>query len=147
MATLTVISSSSATIKTPLMVGVAVIQQKNMFLLCKRSIKGPQPSYWEFPGGKVEGNESVPDTIRRELLEELNIQCIVGKKFGEFHWQYDALFVHLVCYFVTIKSGTLALQVHEDMAWCTLHDLTRYNVLPSNKQIIQKLLTQMDELY
>ena len=58
-------------------VGAAVIRRENRILLASRPADKP-PAGWEFPGGKREPGENFRETIRRELLEELGVEVIVG---------------------------------------------------------------------
>ena len=46
---------------------------KNEVLLGKRT-KGSHMGYWEFPGGKIEPNETPEEALFRELQEELGIE-------------------------------------------------------------------------
>jgi len=128
-------------------VGVGIIHQNGKYLICQRSTSGSLPLYWEFPGGKQEKDERIQDTIVRELLEELNVKANIEHKLGVYQWQYPLVSVRLICYFVTIKDiSMIHLNVHADMKWCSLHDLTKYNILPSNKQIIETLKVQHTNL-
>lgn len=55
----------------------AIIIQDDKVLLVKRSIKGSEP-WWEVPGGRIEGEESIEQALHRELREELpNIKAII----------------------------------------------------------------------
>jgi len=51
-----------------------IIEFKSKFLLvCRGSKEDNFPSLWAFPGGKVEADETIIDTIRREVKEETNL--------------------------------------------------------------------------
>jgi len=61
----------------PVDVAVGILMKDNGdVLLAQRPEGKPYAGYWEFPGGKVETNESVIDALRREFVEELGI--VVG---------------------------------------------------------------------
>ena len=130
-----------ASYTTDLVVGVGIISHNNRYLLCQRLCNiDLYPSYWEFPGGKQERNESIEETITRELFEELNLRCTVGCLLGKFHWQYSSFSVTLICHLITVDDiSSLCLNVHADIMWCPLQNLLNYNILPSNKQIIKAL--------
>ncbi len=71
--TASVASSSSAT-SNVVEAAVGVIQHKNgLVLLAERPAGKPWAGYWEFPGGKVEVNETPELALKRELQEELGI--------------------------------------------------------------------------
>lgn len=53
---------------------VGVIQRENgLVLLAERPAGKPWSGYWEFPGGKIEPNETAEQALKRELQEELGI--------------------------------------------------------------------------
>lgn len=54
-------------------VGV-LISPDGHFLMSSRPAGKAYSGYWEFPGGKVEAGETVPQALRRELLEELGVE-------------------------------------------------------------------------
>ena len=54
----------------------AIIQDGNKFLIGRRGPDEKSPGMWEFPGGKLEDGESLQYCIKRELKEELDIECI-----------------------------------------------------------------------
>ena len=43
---------------------------------------------WEFPGGKIEPNESPENAIVREIKEELDTEIIVEKEIGRIEYDY-----------------------------------------------------------
>lgn len=56
-------------------VAVAVIiNQDDEFLITRRSSDQHQGDKWEFPGGKVENNETSQEALSREIREELGIE-------------------------------------------------------------------------
>jgi 8-oxo-dGTP diphosphatase len=58
-----------------LWVAVGVVENKQgQVFICQRSGSQHQPGKWEFPGGKVEAGESLPEALTRELDEEIGIQ-------------------------------------------------------------------------
>jgi 8-oxo-dGTP diphosphatase len=68
------VASSSVTTSNVVEAAVGVIQHKNgLVLLAERPAGKPWAGYWEFPGGKVEVNETPELALKRELQEELGI--------------------------------------------------------------------------
>lgn len=62
-----------------------------------------KPLMWEYPGGKVEKGETLPDALKRELKEELDIDVVVGERIAKtrFYWKEE-----LVLYLFAIESWT-----------------------------------------
>jgi 8-oxo-dGTP pyrophosphatase MutT (NUDIX family) len=67
-------------------IGVAVIwNDQDEILIDRRKQEGLLGGLWEFPGGKIEPEETVEACIRREIQEELGIQVEVGGFAGDCH--------------------------------------------------------------
>ena len=60
-------------------VAAAVVRREGEVLLASRPADKP-PAGWEFPGGKIEPGETPFDTVRRELLEELDWAVVPEKE-------------------------------------------------------------------
>ncbi|MGH9594702.1 MAG: NUDIX domain-containing protein [Bryobacteraceae bacterium] len=66
----------------------AVIVRDSSVLICQRQRDKAFPLKWEFPGGKVEGGESLPEALIRELQEELRVQADVGPELFRTEHKY-----------------------------------------------------------
>ena len=63
----------------------AVIKCKNRFFIAQRNRDKDFSFKWEFPGGKVEPNESLEEALKREIMEELCIQIKIKHKSYQLH--------------------------------------------------------------
>ena len=61
-------------------VAAAIILSGETVLLTRRKQGKKLAGYWEFPGGKIEENETVQECLEREIHEELNINIKAGKR-------------------------------------------------------------------
>jgi len=62
---------------SPIDVAVGILMQPNGdVLLAQRPVGKPYDGYWEFPGGKVEADESILEALKREFVEELGIRIL-----------------------------------------------------------------------
>ena len=87
-------------------VAVAIIvNQDNEVLISLRPNSSHQGGLWEFPGGKLEIGESVEDALKRELLEELNIDLLESQSFKIIQHQYADKTVQLNIYIVSSFRG------------------------------------------
>ena len=65
----------------PLLVAAAVIEKDGKILIAQRKKGWRFAGKWEFPGGKIEPNETPEECLRRELREELGIETEIGDFF------------------------------------------------------------------
>ena len=61
-------------------VAAGVIWQDGLLLIAQRPLDGLLGGLWEFPGGKQEPGETLPECLQRELREELDLEVSVGQK-------------------------------------------------------------------
>jgi 8-oxo-dGTP diphosphatase len=97
-------------------VGAAIAQGKK----CLVTQRGPGMSLagkWEFPGGKVESEESATAALAREIAEELSLSIAVGELLGTGRANVGAKAIKLDVYGATITSGTLVLREHSQALW------------------------------
>ena len=62
---------------------------------------------WEFPGGKVEPNETLKEALCREIKEELNIGIYVHKKIAKEKYKDKKINITLHYYLCSEKNGTI----------------------------------------
>ncbi len=81
--------------------------------------------FWQTVTGTVHKNESLVDTIRREIKEECgigaeNIMKIEGPLY-EFKWKKGEMNIQEFVYAVEVKNGLkvyLSANEHDDYRWC-----------------------------
>ena len=102
---------------------------------------GEWKDWWEFPGGKIEPEESQEDALKREIREELATEIEVGTLLSTIEYDYPKFHLTMHCYLCTIISGELSLLQHEDARWLTTDELDSVKWLPADKDVIEKLIT------
>ena len=102
---------------------------------------GEWKEWWEFPGGKIEPEESQEDALKREIREELATEIEVGTLLSTIEYDYPKFHLTMHCYLCTIISGELSLLEHEDARWLTTDELDSVKWLPADKDVIEKLIT------
>lgn len=135
--------------KSPLphiQVTAAVIERDGRVLLAKRPAEGLLGGMWEFPGGKQEENEALPETLQREIIEELNAEIEVGEHIGTFHHAYTHYKVTLHAYYCRLVSEELKMNYHTDMDWVTLENMSSYPMGKLDRVIAKKLTTRNDPI-
>jgi 8-oxo-dGTP diphosphatase len=116
-------------------VTAAIIRRNGFALLARRASSENLAGFWEFPGGKVEDGETSEECLARELREELGIQTIVGRKCAESSYQYDHGNFRIVVYLIEWFAGDLRSRVHDRVEWVRIRDLSKYQLLPSDRTI------------
>ena len=82
-----------------------IVINRNAVLVTQRSEKMPLPLKWEFPGGKIEANETSEAWLCRELNEKLNIEVEILDKLTPSPFNYETFSINLIPFVATLKSG------------------------------------------
>jgi 8-oxo-dGTP diphosphatase len=110
------------------------------YLIARRKIGEKLAGMWEFPGGKVEVGESLQECLKREMLEELNVDADVGDVIAESHYKYDHGEILLVAMDTKLSSKELRLTVHDQVEWLHPDQLLKLNLAPADIPIARFLL-------
>ena len=95
---------------------------------------------WEFPGGKVEPNETFEHCLVRELREELDIVVRVGSQIEEITHSYPEKTVRLVFLQCLLISGEPRPIHCHALAWVTMEELSNYEFPAADEQLLDRLL-------
>tara|TARA_Y100001960_G_scaffold108323_1_gene116260 strand:- start:334 stop:705 length:372 start_codon:yes stop_codon:yes gene_type:complete len=117
----------------------AIIKKDNHFLIVKRNRKKHLGLKWEFPGGKVQENETFEDALIREIKEELNIKISLQDKIAEEKYKDEKIDIVLHYFLCTQEDGTIELNEHEDLAWVEKKDFDKYNFAEGDGNILALL--------
>jgi 8-oxo-dGTP diphosphatase len=119
----------------------AIIFFENKILVTQRKFhKDAAFSYkFEFPGGKVENNEDKITALRRELLEELNLELTNFKHFTSYNYSYDKDKIKLHFFLSNVNELKLTLKVHEAYKLVTIKQLSKLDWLAADYEVIKKL--------
>ncbi len=99
---------------------------------------------WEFPGGKQEAGETLPECLKRELMEEMQLEITVGEHFIDSSYDYDFGTIILHAYWASCRTQDIpAVLEHEQYRWVNLKDLEQYDFAPADKPIIAAILRQL----
>lgn len=96
-------------------VGAVIVNDGDV--LCAQRGPGALEGKWEFPGGKVEADETPEAALRRELNEELSVQVRVGARVETTTHHYDFGAVTLTTFLCEVVSGVPVLTEHAAFAW------------------------------
>ena len=114
----------------------AIIKKDNFYLIVQRNRNKYMGLKWEFPGGKVETNETFHEALSREIQEELNIQINVHEKIAEEKYKDGQIDIILHYYLCSEKSGTTILNEHENIAWVEKKDFDKYDFVEGDGNVL-----------
>jgi A/G-specific adenine glycosylase len=135
--------------RTPLslkQIGVAVIwNNQGEILIDRRPADGLLGGLWEFPGGKIEANETPEDCIHREILEEIGIEITVGEHLITVDHAYTHFKVRLIVHHCQYVSGTPQTLACEEIRWVKPTQLSNFPFPKANQRIIEALTAPKEQ--
>jgi 8-oxo-dGTP diphosphatase len=118
----------------------AMIEEGGRYLITQRRPTAVLPLLWEFPGGKVEPDESDSAALEREVLHRLGVSVGVGKLISFVRHPYERYIIDLHLYECHLTAGTpKKLNVH-DFAWVQSDEFEHYSFTPADEISVAKLL-------
>jgi len=124
----------------PIDVAVAVIRRNDGFVLFAERPAGKAcAGEWEFPGGKIEADESALEALVREIDEELAIHITHARPWITLRHAYTHAHVRLNFFIVTSWTGEPHGREGQQLAWQDLHAMTVGPLLSANAPVIHAL--------
>lgn len=112
-------------------VAAAIILHDGKVLATQRGY-GDFKGGWEFPGGKVEPNESAEAAVIREIREELDMDIQVNRYLDTIEYDYPTFHLSMDCFLCCIASGKPILKEHQDARWLDQQHLMEVDWLPAD---------------
>jgi 8-oxo-dGTP diphosphatase len=141
-------------------VTAAIIEKDGLILAARRKPGRHLAGYWEFPGGKLEPEETEKECLARELREEFDILCTVEDFFAESIYEYETTpckeedclrpgkpaitpqttkIIRLLSYRVRHLSGVFQCRDHDLIVWLPVHELQSLKWSPADVPLVEKL--------
>jgi len=121
-------------------ISIAIVKNsQNLFLICLRAKDLHQGGKWEFPGGKVEKNETPEQAMCRELAEEVGLNALSYQLLESKFFDYGDADLHLHFYLVTQFSGEAQGKLSQPVKWVSKAQLALHEFPQANKSIIAHL--------
>jgi 8-oxo-dGTP diphosphatase len=121
-------------------VAVGVVRRGNTFFICKRADHQHQGGKWEFPGGKVELQESVEQALDRELHEEIGITISSSSPLIEIAHEYVDKRVLLSVLLVHEFTGEPFGKEGQMHCWVDVSNLQEIDFPDANVAIVDAIL-------
>lgn len=123
-------------------VTIGIIKKDGKFLIAKRKAGGVVGGKWEFPGGKIEHNESPQECLKRELKEELAVDVEVGQLFEEHFHCYDNKRQKVSSYSVDCLCTDFNLSEHEEIRWIEASEMQNFQFTGNGRPLATMLSKQ-----
>ena len=116
----------------------AIIQRDGAYFATQRGY-GEFEGMWEFPGGKIEPDESCEVALKREIQEELGVDISIEEFLCTTNYDYPSFHLTMHCYLCSIAAGKIELREHKSARWLTTETLDSVEWLPTDKDAVIKL--------
>lgn len=121
----------------------AIIENDNSEILCAlRSPKMNSPNLWEFPGGKVEENETLDAAIIREIQEELQCSIEFKEVFNYNTHEYEKIIVNLITLKCKLVTGIPLVTEHSKLIWLKRENLHSLKWAPADIPAVEQLIKE-----
>ena len=104
---------------------------------------GEYKGWWEFPGGKIEAEETPEEALVREIHEELDTEIRVGALIDTIEYDYPTFHLSMDCFWAEVVAGRLVLKEAEDARWLTKETLESVQWLPADASLIEHIKASM----
>jgi len=123
-------------------VGVAIINKEKQVLIAKRKEDKPMPNKWEFPGGKLEEDESLEECGVREIKEELDLDVVIDSYLGaeDIHYRNRDFRLHLYTAHLKDEEQNYVLHEHSEAVWVEFSEFGLYDFPAYKLSFIKPLL-------
>ncbi len=118
---------------------VAAIIHKDGKIFATQRGYGAYKDYWEFPGGKIEPDETPEAALIREIKEELNTTISVERFLMTVEYDYPEFHLSMDCYWCSILEGHLDLVEHESAMWLSKEHIREINWLPADLLVVNRI--------
>ena len=123
-----------------------IIFKDDLVLICRRKREKSLGGYWEFPGGKVEDDESYEESLLRELIEELNLKVEIKEHFFNTVHHYDKGSIELISFICETENIAIESTDHDLLEWVEVDDLLNWKLAPADIPIAKELIRRYSQI-
>ncbi len=124
-----------------IIVAAAALIKENKLFIAQRPAHKLPALVWEFPGGKPEAEETLPQALKRELMEELQIDTKIGDFIMQSKYIYDFAEVEINLFWASMINPQAQINdtEHAATAWISVDELDKYEFAAADKELVAKL--------
>ncbi len=123
----------------------AIIFKADKIIVTQRSELMKMPLKWEFPGGKVNAGENYVDSIKREIMEELNIEIEITAMLQPVLFNYGTFKINLIPFMANYLSGEVRLLEHKAILMLHASELFQLDWADADIPIVKEILEREKE--
>jgi len=127
-------------------VALAVILKNDKFLIQKRPTSGHLAGMWEFPGGKLEADESTEQAVTRECHEELDVSVKIIRKLKKVKHAYTHFKIELNIFICRLSSSTVKARQNQPIRWIGLDEMNQYPFPAANYKFFKELVAVLEKV-
>ena len=120
-------------------VAAVIKNEDGKILITQRNLQKSQGGLWEFPGGKIEPDETRENAILIEIKEEVDIEIEVERYLSEKVFNYPEKDINLIALECKKIDGNIKLLEHEDYKWVNNSELENFEFAPADIFIVERL--------
>lgn len=120
-------------------IAVGVLKSADRVLIALRQKGQDHADHWEFPGGKIEADETPIEALQREFNEEIGVETNLWQPLIDIPWAYEHLRVNLKVFVTESFEGEVFGQEGQEIRWVTIHELQEYTFPAANKGMVTAL--------
>jgi A/G-specific adenine glycosylase len=124
-------------------VAVGIVQNaQKQILITRRAAKGLLGGLWEFPGGKIQDNETPETACLREIREEVNLKVHIEKNLGTVRHAYTHFKIIASVFLVRPASDEIVLNGPVDYQWVSMDQISQYPLPRATHKMIGLFLSE-----
>lgn len=127
-----------------IVVAAGVVRLDGKILVTRRKAGAHLAGLWEFPGGKLEGDESPVECLVREIEEELGVRVRAGRIMEVVHHRYSDRAVLLLFYDCQLIEGEPRPLGCEELRWLPPNELETIDWAPADLPFVRRLAAAND---
>mgnify|MGYP004449883761 CR=1 FL=1 len=114
----------------------AIIVKGNKVFATQRG-HGEYKGYFEFPGGKIEPDETKEQALIREIREELNTAIVIDSHAINTNFDYPDFHLDMDCYWCKLDCDNYELLEHMSAKWVSKKEIDTLQWLPADEEVIK----------
>jgi A/G-specific adenine glycosylase len=115
------------------------VREDGRVLVAQRLQDAMLGGLWEFPGGKRQEGESLPEALRRELMEEMDIDIAVGDQIAVVDHAYTHFRITLYAFICRLDAGEPRCLECQDFRWATCEEIRELPMAVTDRKIAESL--------